>query len=94
MLGNIKGLLSVKWNMKEDGRRDGTAVVVFETRDGAVAALGETDTIFGGRKIVINVAEFDSEGNVLKESLWRNRDSGSKWDHDLYPQRGGWREGR
>ena len=85
-------MTDVKWNFK-DGRKDGTAVVEFETRDGASAALQETDTIFGGRKIVINVAEF-VDGQLVKESPWRNRDGGNRWDHDLYPQRGGWREGR
>ena len=93
LLGNIKGMMDVVFNYKE-GRKDGTAVVEFGTRDGASAALAETDTIFAGRKIVINVAEYDVDGQLVKESPWRNRDGGNKWDHDLYPQRGGWREGR
>ena len=82
----------MQWNYK-DGKKDGTAFVEFQSRDGAAAALGQTDTIFGGRKIVINVAERNAEGQFIREPGWRKRDSGP-WVHDLYPQRGGWREGR
>ena len=88
--GNIKEMGDVTWNYK-DGRRDGTAFVEFFGRDGAAAALGQTDTIFGGRKIVINVAERNADGELIKEQAWRKRDSGGPWVHDMYPQRGGWR---
>ncbi|KAI6656683.1 hypothetical protein LOD99_15989 [Oopsacas minuta] len=92
-LGFIKEMGDVTWNYKE-GKKDGTAFVEFHNRDGAVAALGQTDTIFGGRKIVINVAERNEDGSLNREVPWRRKDTGTRWEHDMYPQRGTWRENR